>query len=77
MSLPETRIGKYVSRERVLVVDGTTRLEAITAPHLVESIVDDGPFTRCGRRFRRIEGTTFHYEETPTIAPCKRCVPSG
>lgn len=77
MALPETRIGQYVSRERVLVVGGTTRLEAITSAHRVESMIRDEPVTRCGRRLGRQRGTALHYEPTPTVLICKRCLPRG
>lgn len=63
-------IGSYVTRESG---DGLQR--PLTLPHLVESVIDDEPVTRCGRRLRQREGTTFRYEAVPARRVCKRCQP--
>ena len=56
-------IGQYVRRHR----NG----DWTTLPHLVESIIDDEPVTRCGRRLRAIEGTAFVYRP---VFPARTCV---
>ncbi len=56
-------IGQYVTSAR------------LTRAHLVESVIDDEPVTRCGRRLRKREGTTFRYEATPARQVCAGCQP--
>ncbi len=63
----DTLIGLYVAR-----VTGWTPL---TLPHLTESVVADEPVTRCGRRLRQREGTTFRYEAVPARRICAKCQP--
>jgi len=58
-------IGQYVRRIRN---DDWVQL---TLSHLVESIIDDEPVTRCGRRLRAIEGTAFVYRP---VFPTRTCV---
>jgi|GEM_PF-6707698 len=61
------RIGQYVRRIRN---DDWVQL---TLSHLVESIIDDEPVTRCGRRLRAIEGTAFVYRPVFPARTCEGC----
>jgi hypothetical protein len=57
-------IGDWVRR---VTGDG----KALTKWHLVESVVDDEPFTNCGRRFRKRKTSWF---ETVDTAPLTRMI---
>jgi len=59
------RIGQYVRRAR------SRNGDWLTLPHFVESVIDDEPVTRCGRRLRAIEGTAFVYRP---VFPARTCV---
>jgi len=59
------RIGQYVRRAR------SRNGDWLTLPHFVESVIDDEPVTRCGRRLRAIEGTDFVYRP---VFPARTCV---
>jgi len=59
------RIGQYVRRQR--------NVSYLTLPHLVESVIDDEPVTRCGRRLRAIEGTAFVYRPVFPARTCEGC----
>lgn len=63
----DSRIGQYVIRYR----NG----EAVTRPHLVESVVADDAVTRCGRRLRdeRPSGMELRYTAVPAVRICKTC----
>ena len=61
--MSDERIGQYVRRIRIV--------RYLTLPHLVESVIDDEPVTRCGRRLRAIEGTDFVYRP---VFPARTCV---
>lgn len=63
----DPRIGLFVTRIRVH--DGAP----LTLPHRVDSTVTDEPFTRCGRRLRKREGTDFRFEGTPARRVCAGC----
>jgi hypothetical protein len=60
------KIGQWVRRV-------TGKGEPLTKPHLVESVVDDEPFTNCGRRFRKRK--TSWFETTDVMPPdaCQAC----
>lgn len=59
-------IGTWVTRI-------TSSMEPLTKPHLVDSIVTDEPFTRCGRRLRTRQGTAFAYSFDEPESPCRKC----
>ena len=61
-------IGQWVRRVRLLSTGGKT---ALTKWHLVESIVDDEPFTNCGRRLRKRDDSTI---ETSDVEPLTRMI---
>jgi len=63
-------IGQYVRRQHGRLVKWRV-VEWLTLPHLVESVIDDEPVTRCGRRLRAIEGTAFVYRP---VFPARTCV---
>jgi len=63
--MSDQRIGQYVRRHR----NG----DWTTLPHLVESVIDDEPVTRCGRRLRAIEGTGFQYRFGFATRTCQGC----
>ena len=63
-------IGWYVRRARNLREHNFSYL---TLPHLVESVIDDEPVTRCGRRLRAIEGTAFVYRPVFPTRTCAGC----
>lgn len=60
-------IGMYVRRGRI------GRVDYLTLPHFVESIIDDEPVTRCGRRLRAIEGTELEYRVAFPSRTCAGC----
>jgi len=62
--MDDSFIGEYGTREAS---------RSLTLPHLVESVIDGEPVTRCGRRLRQREGTTFRYEAVPARRLCARC----
>lgn len=63
----DERIGAFVIRRT------EQRDTALTMPHLVESIIDDEPVTRCGRRLRARAGTYFHYLSSSARRLCAGC----
>jgi len=63
------RIGQYVRRYRYR----SGFVDYQTFPHLVESVIDDEPVTRCGRRLRAIEGTDFEYRPVFPARTCQGC----
>lgn len=65
----DERIGRYVQRER--------DSGPFTSPHLVESVIDDEPITRCGRRLRKQAGSTLVYVEVPVLRVCWQCEPTA
>ncbi len=68
--MSDERIGMLVTRVRRDDFN-----QPLTKPHLTESVVDDEPVTRCGRRLRQREGTTFRYEAVPARRICSGCQP--
>jgi hypothetical protein len=62
-------IGQWVRRIRMHpnLMDG----KALTKWHLVESVVDDEPVTRCGRRLRRRKDSEF---EASDVMPLTRMI---
>jgi len=62
------RIGQYVRRAR-----NSVNFRYLTLSHLVESVIDDEPVTRCGRRLRAIEGTDFEYRPVFVGRTCQGC----
>lgn len=60
-------IGQWVRRRR----RSPDAQKALTKWHLVESVVDDEPVTRCGRRFRRRATSEF---ETTDVMPLTRMI---
>jgi hypothetical protein len=66
--MQDDRIGQYVTRNRE---SGPT-----TNPHLVESIIDDEPVTRCGRRLRKQARSTLVYLAVPVLRVCWQCEPA-
>ena len=60
----DDRIGSYVLRE-------TATERPLTKAHLVESVINDEPITRCGRRLRDRKGTTLRYVDSGDL--CESC----
>jgi hypothetical protein len=59
----------------MVVVRVTDDWRRLTLPHIVDSIADDEPFTRCGRRLEKRPGTVFRYAPTSPIPTCRQCRP--
>ncbi len=70
--MTEPHIGLYVTRCAVFPV---ATYRPLTLAHLTESLIEDEPVTRCGRRLREREGTRFRYEVTPARRVCSGCQP--
>lgn len=62
-------IGSWVSR----VQAGT--LETLGTVHRCESVINDEPVTRCGRRLRTLAGSVFAYTFEEPLVACRKCRP--